>query len=170
MRPSDSLPLAALACAALPAPRAPRRRSTSSPPATRTWSTTSTTISAPGSRRSIPGVQGARRRHRPRRFRLAEDLPEAVGRRQKCRRRRPGTSTSPSCTSAARRRWSSEKLLDASTATRSTTGKLVSQRQGQERARRQRRAATCMPMFHSQIAYRLQPRRGEDAAEELSPS
>ena len=51
------------------------------------------------------GREGARRRHRPGRCRLAEDLREALGAAEG-RHRRRGTSTSPSSTSAARRRWS----------------------------------------------------------------
>ena len=114
-----------------------------------------------------PGREGARGRHRPRRCRLAEDLREAR-RAAEGGHRAPGTPTSRSSTSAARRRWS-RKICCCRIATTIAAGKLVTRDTAKNAlgAERRRLRAADVPQPDR---VRLQPRPRQDAAEVLSPS
>ena len=111
------------------------------------------------------GREGARGRHRARRRRLAEDLREAR-RAAEGAAPRHGTSTSPSSTRRPPARWSNEGLLVPYRDN-------IADRQARRPATRRRTrsaptsTATCMPMFHSQIAFAYNPDLVKDAAEDL---
>ena len=110
-----------------------------------------------------PRRQGARRRHRPRRFRLAEDLRKAVGaaegrHRGVGRRRRGGPP--------ARRRDDGQREAADAVPQRRRGRQARLARHGEERARRQRRRLRAADVPQPDRV-RLQPRPREGAAEVL---